>query len=401
MKHLKYKINLKLQSPLIVGGKKLGSNYIKSMDYVTGSVLRAALAKEILNRCSYYDKEKEKVYWVEFKNKSDCKNCKLKNMCKNFSNIKISIFYPLGSRPYPSTNMRCKYNSSHEDVDTLIYRINKHRDVDVSYNGKCPTCKERLEKHTGLGKDGVDVEGNYELITKNAINPYMKRSQEGILYSLDALSETMFLGDKVEDTEFQGTIECNADISKDLNDIRVVRIGAYTTSGFGKCSFTNIKGEEKKENVKSLENRIQKFNLLINDEKKYFVSLTLISDAYLELEKTFDKIDKMPSDIETEDFIKEYEKCLKPYLGEEFNLEIPIVNNEWRRGFDTSQKVSVYRKEKMLSKAGSVFVFSIPKEKINYEKLLKIQENGIGKNTEHGFGEVKVCSEFHIKNKMK
>lgn len=390
---------MKLETPLIVGGKKLENNYIKSMQYVTGSVFRAALAREILNQCPYYNSNGKKIYWVEFKNKEECKNCSFKNICKNFSNIKTDTFYPLGGKPYPNTNMRCKYNSEHEDVDILIYKINRHIGVDTIYNGQCPQCDERLEKHSGIGKNGKDIEGIYRLITKNGINPYMKRSKDGILYSLDALSERIFLGDKEKHTEFEGTIESNIDILEDLENIKMLRVGAYTTSGFGKCRMS-VKNDEDKESIKTLEDRIKRFNSYIKDDQNDYISFTLISDAYLGLEEAF-KDNVPPSTIETKEFVNKYEEILSEYVGEEFKLEIPMVNNEWRRGFDTSKKISVYRKEKIVSKEGSVFVFSVPKDKIDYEKLLQIQEKGIGKNTEHGFGKVEICSEEHIKNRMK
>ena len=50
---------------------------------------------------------------------------------------------------------------------------------------------------------------------------------------------------------------------------------------------------------------------------------------------------------------------------------------------------------------GSVFVLREKKKKIDYEKLLQIQNNGIGDNREHGFGKIEICSIEHIDNRMK
>ena len=399
MRKLEYKIKLKLRTPLVIGGKKLGNNYIKSMDYIPGSVFRAALAREILNRCPYYDGGRNKIYWVEFKNQNQCGNCRLRNLCKDFSNLKIDTLYPLGGKPYPNTNMRCKYNSSHGNVDMLLYKINRHIGVNIPYNGQCPICNERLEKHDGLGKDGRDIEGIYTLITKNGVNPYIKASRDGVLYSLDVLNERIFLDDEERDTEFEGAIESNLDILEDLKHIGTLRIGAYTTSGFGKCTFYS-KIAENKENIQTLKNRIEKFNSYIENGQRFYISLDLLSDAYLGLEDTFsDSI--LPFAIGTEEFVNKYEEKLKDYIGGGLKLEIPMVNNEWRRGFDTSQRVSTYRRAKIVSKSGSVFVFSIAKDKIDYEKLLQIQCKGIGDNREHGFGKIEICPREHIDNRMK
>lgn len=399
MNVLKYKISLNLETPLIVGGKKIDSNYIKSMDYIPGSVFRAALARELLNRCSYYDASKEKLYWVEFQNKSHCSKCPMKNLCKNFSNIKLSFLYPFDSKPYANTNMRCKYDSSHKDVDTLIYHINRYIGINAPYQGTCPNknCGQRLEKHTGLGYHGKDVEGIYQLITKNGIDPFTKRSKENILYSLDVLSEKMFLGDEERHTEFYGTLESNVNISKDLENFKSIRLGAYITSGFGLCSvnYTSFKDNE---NENTLKRRVEEFNKYIDKKDKYYIALTLVSDAYLGLENTFNN--KAPSSISKDDYLSIYQEILKPYLDFEFNFEFPMINVEWRRGFDTSKKISVHRNQRLLCKAGSIFVISVDKSKLQYNKLYTLEQKGIGENTEHGFGKIEVCGENHIENRM-
>ena len=46
-----YKIKAVLKSPLMIGGKTLSSNYRESRDYIPGSVLRAAYAKALVERC--------------------------------------------------------------------------------------------------------------------------------------------------------------------------------------------------------------------------------------------------------------------------------------------------------------------------------------------------------------
>ena len=42
------KIKAVLKTPLMIGGKTLNSNYKKSRDYIPGSVLRAAFARELI-----------------------------------------------------------------------------------------------------------------------------------------------------------------------------------------------------------------------------------------------------------------------------------------------------------------------------------------------------------------
>lgn len=359
--------------------------------------MRAAFARAITDRCNYERKNR----WVSFENKDECSGCAMNKICRDFDKIKFSFMYPFGSIPYPVTNMRCKYDDSHPNVDILIYKINKHRWQDVRFNNICPAegCEERLEKYAGLHRDNRDIEVDYIHITKNGINPYLRRSKEGLLYSLNVVNEKCIFERKLKSTKFSGCIECDDEIKNALDEVDVIRVGAYTTSGFGKCTLNAIENESD-DDISSIKERVKQFNNRINDDLRFYISFTLTSDAYLGLEKCFNS-ELRPSQVSIAEYIEHYAKVLKQYTGKDLKFEFPIVTNEVRRGFDTSKDEAVYRKSRIVSKAGSIFVFSIPKESIDYNGLLKIQNTGIGDNTEHGFGQVMVCSEFHYKMAMK
>ena len=51
------RVALNFESPVLIGGKKSGSNFINSDDVIKGSVIRAAFAKAILSRCPVKGKE--------------------------------------------------------------------------------------------------------------------------------------------------------------------------------------------------------------------------------------------------------------------------------------------------------------------------------------------------------
>lgn len=404
---VRYKMTLRLESPLLVGGKKQVGNYAKSMNYVPGGVVRAAFAKAILDRCSY---EKDDRI-VEFQDKEDCASCKLCGMCKSFSNMKFGFLYPLGSTPYPITNMRCKYDATHDNVDTLIFRINMmgaESDNEVpQFNEECPgskkgnkVCKERLEKHLGFytesDKGIKDAKVAYTVITKSAINPYLKSSKDGALYSLDAVMDKYVDDGELKPMEFAGYIDCDDKIGDELKDIETLRIGAYTNSGFGKCTMS-IKKDEFVDNSHSMKQRIEEFNKEIRGAKnkgKTYIPIMLTSDAYLKLEEC-SKDDKA-SKVTTEEFIELYRKHLSEYVPSWLKLELPIVINDKRRGYDTSKEKEVIRDCRILTKMGSIFVFSA-EGNIDYDELLKLESKGIGEHTEHGFGSISVCSSYYKK----
>lgn len=396
---LKYKIRITPKNPFVIGGKKLNNEYIKSLDYIPGSVLRAALSREIVMACPYYNEDSHKKYWVEYKNEKECTNCIYKNLCKNFSNIKIQALSPMNSKNYPLTAMRCKEHPEHKAFDTLAEKLirkmdNKDRVISEIDLG-CPECKKRVERCSGLflEENGIqkDVEVVNFLVTKNAINPYTRTAKEGILYTLDAGSTKVMIGDEERDLYFEGIIESDKDINLELKNMASIYIGAYNTAGFGKFTINDISKYED-DNVEKIKKRISKFNEKIRSKENIYVPITLESDTYINL--NIDK-DKNLYDITKEEYKKIFEESFKEIskLGHIFYTSFL---SDTRRGFDTSKENVRFRNAKKIIKAGGVIVLEIGIENIDYSKLLQLQESGIGENTNHGFGKIKTCDQFHL-----
>lgn len=403
--NLRYKIRLIPKNSFIVGGKKLNNDYIKSLNLVPGSVLRAALSKEITLRCAY-DEESNKNYWVQYKDKEECKECSVKNLCKNFSQIKIGQSLPLNSKLYPLTAMTCKDDHSHGAFDTLADRINmKINNIDNSHEYVCSkwVC-EKCDDKNGRSErcDGMYIEENDRLkdismvnllTTKNMINPYTRTAKDGVLYSLDSVATSVMVEEEERELYLEGFIE-GENIETDLKALDYLYVGAYNSAGYGKMKF-EILGEDK-ENLDNLKKRVVDFNKFINNKDKLYIPITLKSDGYFNIENCSDKA---LYEIETEEYINFYKENITQLkeFGEIFYM---ILSNEIRRGFDTSGKTVRLRKSKRVIKAGGIFVLEIDRDKIDYERLFNLQKNGIGENTEHGFGQVIICDNFHV-NKYK
>lgn len=401
---MRYEFKLSPIGPFVVGGRSLGSNYIKSLNYIPGGVLRAALSKEIVSRCNYYTENNDgKINWVEFKGESGCSNCLVKNICKNFSNIIIGNSYPLDANLFPLTAMSCKDDHTHGVFDTLIDKVklkvyrNEHRDEAVKIDYKClnGNCGGRVERFSGMYKKEYnkikEIKPIYFLMEKNSINPYTRTTKEEILYTLDSVSPKIMVEDEERDLYLQGYIEGD-NIGNDLNTFNDLFVGAYNTSGFGKMKFEYL-GSNEIDSIQKMKERIKKFNSYIEGSKIY-IPVTLISDIYIGLE---DFYDKQLFEVKTEEYIEIYNKKIEEFnnIGSVFYVNI---TSEIKRGFDTSKSQVRLRNAKKIIKAGSIFVLEVDKEKINYEEIFNIQLNGIGKNKIHGFGNIKICDEFHIEN---
>ncbi|MCM8901255.1 hypothetical protein KVG29_08475 [Caldicoprobacter algeriensis] len=376
------KVRINFISPFVVGGIKLVSNYIESIDYIPGNVIRAALARYILNNCYYYDPDEvvtvdgvQKKNWVYFKDKPRCSDCKLKTLCQKLGDIKISFFYPKDTRVIPSTLMMCKANPQHGFVDRLIEQP------------KCPKCeggRGRVEFVSGLFKDGKKYNVVKSFVTRTAINRYTGTAKDGSLYSLLAVSAT--LQDQntgYEENVFEGQIL--GLMPQELSIIDELRIGKYTSVGLGRCNVTVIGEKVNTPDVSKVIQSLREFdaqykrNNGINDDGCRYFAIKFISDV---------KLDFGFADVNEYMSTDQYKAVWLKALGINLDVQVEKVYAEVFnfRGYDTS-KVGEDKREQpvhMVEK-GSVIVF---KTHLAFDKVIDYFDSleGFGQDTNDGFG---------------
>lgn len=373
------KVKLEFQSPLIVGGKKQVNNYIESIDYIQGNVMRAALARYILNNCSEYSSNDTIVVdgvkrknWVYYRGKEGCKNCRLKSVCEKFSTLKFSYFYPKNVSVIPLTAMMCKKYEEHGFIDSLIEEK------------KCPYCESdednRVESVSGYVKDNRKYSVKKVLLTKTEIDKYTSTSKDGSLYTIVAISET-----SKNKNVFEGYIYGLTE--DDLKLIEELRVGKYQSVGFGKCILQKVEEGiiSKSKTLQDLNNfneKYKKFNNL-NTEKNYF-AVKFVGDAKVRFEK------------EDKEYIttNEYKEIWRKSLGidKKFVIHKVIAEISNFRGYDTSKVEEDKREETVyMVEKGSVIVFETG---MSIEDLYNyfIKLDGFGEENENGFGKFK----FHL-----
>lgn len=380
-----YKIEAILKSPLMIGGKTLNSNYRESRDYIPGSVLRAAYAKALIQRCAC----EQKNYWLTFQAQSQCEECAFRAVCQRFSEITFPALYPMGGSPYPVTAREKKYK---EKGEKGIFDILKSR---LTAQGKAEG-ESGWKRQEGIYKDGQCVKLIHSAITRTAIDYHRKAAKEGSLYTQNVISEKYFNeSDVLSEVVFSGEIRLLPEEEKELDQIRVLHIGADITRGFGICHMSYSEKAEEDTQDKIME-RIQEFNLGITGEWQ-FVILDLLTDAYLGLEE-------IGSDTlsQTEISDEQMRAFLEEKIGlsnEKYQLCKVYKSQEILRGFDTSKGTAdeMRRQGRLVVKAGAVFVYQARANDIDGNVLLELEKNGIGENTKHGFGKIRICDSFHVR----
>lgn len=367
-------IKLKFDSPFIVGGIKRVSNYIESLDYIPGNVVRAAFAKKILMNCPYHKPDEvveidgiSRKNWVYFRDKPLCGECQFKGLCQKFSEIKFSYFYPEGITIIPMSTMRCKMHPEHGFVDIL---------TEKPVCTKCPGKNGRVESVTGYMKDGSDYSVTKTFSTKTSIDKYTETAKDGLLYSTLAVTAT-----DGQDNIFEGVI--SGVTEEDLKSIDILRIGKYISTGFGKCNI--ILEETGSRNTEGIEEKLELFSKAykefheIEDVYNYF-GIKFVSDAKLDFklngEHTYMTTDEY-KDIWLQSLNLEKGIKIEKVLAEVFNF----------RGYDMS-KVEEDKRETPIHmvEKGSVIVFRTMK---NLNEIFDDFSNldGFGNDTLNGFGQ--------------
>lgn len=380
-----YRIEAVLKSPLMVGGKKLNNNYRESKDYIPGSVLRAAYARALIQRCAC----EQKNNWLAFQAQSQCEACAFRMVCRHFSEISFPALYPFGGSPYPVTAREKKYR---EEEETGIFDILKSR---LTGRGKVQEESEwrRLE---GIHKDGQKVKLMHAAITRTAIDYHRNASKEGSLYTQNVVLEKyMDEKDELCDVVFAGQIRLSPEEEKELSQIRILHIGADATRGFGICQMF-FGGKTADDTPDEIKLRIQDFNEGIADQQQ-FVILDLLTDAYLGLEDIGGDLVSQ-TDIPDEQMLAFLEKKIG-LPDEKYHLWKAYKFQEVHGGIDTSKETEagMRRQARLVVKAGAVFVYQVSAEDIDEAELLDREEKGIGQYTEHGFGRVRICDRFHVR----
>lgn len=381
---MKKKIKFELLSDVMAGGVRIADNFLQSEEFITGSVLRAAFANDILLECPYGEDVSSdgRKYIVENKGREYCTNCSKKNMCEKFSEMHFSFLYKDDSMPAPLTSKVCKAYEDEHPIKDIIAGAEK---IECS---ECKTPIKRMEelkgfiKSEGNGQNSkfkkIKVDKNTTIHT--AINYYTRTAKEGSLFEIRAIEKGQFFVGIIDDCE-TGMIYEN----------KIIYLGKYSSSGFGKMKIVSI-SDYTEENI---EENIRRFNSKFNmSSSEYnYAAIYLKSDAKLGFEN-----DNMEEILSTDEYKNKWKQKL--FENDEIiKVEQVFAQNILYSGYDTSAKTGKWKKDvEIITLKGSSFKISYKKadeEKV-IKKLYDLVKSGVGKDTKAGYGEIEICNKIHM-----
>jgi len=412
-------LTITAQAPLAIGQRKPGGSVSEAMDYIPGTVIRGAIAGKLLQHgMPEVGDDFHKLFVAEgaaiFQNAYPA-IAKVWNEPDDEYHYELS---PCETRVLPATALSSKtetgFKRSPDDkkrgvFDSLIdnYCAREHG---LFYE---PNSKQgdRVEPFEGFYSK---VQGQYfshsvskRLLTRVGINRRRATAQDEILYSLEVLNESQ------GKTKRQPSIYRTSILVNDSNladqlfayigqNRDQFRLGGSVSRGLGKVKLC-----ARLEDIDDSSEGIETRNAALN--QKVGVFNQKLSDRWndwsifgsgktLSKDRIFLSIGLESEAILIENWRRTFvlsAAVLKKLVPTEVKLEMAYSSYAYCSGWNAAWGLA--KDVELVNAMGSVFLFSIPKTEQNnwIDPLAELEQSGIGERTSEGFGQIRVCDEFH------
>jgi CRISPR-associated protein Csx10 len=409
------------KAPLAIARQKTGSSISDVETYIPGTVLRGAIAGLMIRQAQAEGTDFASDSNSDFKTLFIDNQAIFQNVYPALTEVNNPAATPENNEPktilqiqpdvqvMPATALSSKNASGFKPkgngvFDTLIDRICADTYGQI-YDPNCPTDGDRVDPFKGFysihSGTYYSHSATSRLLTRVGINRRRATAEDQVLYSLRVLNETKRRDDQVEDMVFAGNIWVCDDLAEDFcsyleKQNQHVRIGAATSRGLGKIEIQ----PELIQHKSTVRQRIDNFNAVlrkrwsqwkifgnqpnIDIQNRCFFTLDLQSDAIL-VEQWQRTIVISPEMLQ---------QSVKLTSGK-LQLHASYSSYSYRSGWNTAW--GLHKDMELTTDRGSVYLFSIDEsDRATWEKALEDLEIwGIGNATAEGFGQVKVCDEFH------
>jgi CRISPR-associated protein Csx10 len=386
-------------SPLAFSERKPGEQYRNSLPFVPGGALYGALG------ALCYSSER-------------------------FADIRCRNAYPLlpearapgvQARPLPLTAIQRKGQDEAVPRDALVERVcwERQQPPALIYAPTAPDGRP----FEGVGKAFYTLTGAkgftrhavpQRVLTRVAINRTTGTAEDQRLYSPLVLSEVVRDKgkdgekdkdeDKVHPTVFRGTVVLPDGDETALKAFReiaqkalreITHVGGRQTSGLGRISITAEPGVA--EDAAAIKARVERLTKLFQEQAKRYQALG--GDAWDIPDGTIFTVNLLSDAILVEDGWLPTYTLSREMLEQATGIEVRLVraftgatiiagwSMLWQRPKATAPGVTM----------GSLFVFQADQKlsDADYKALAQLQTDGIGERRQEGYGQIRICDEFH------
>jgi CRISPR-associated protein Csx10 len=412
-------------SPLAIGRQKPGGSVSEAETYIPGSVLRGAIAALMLRQSQLSDTDFTSQSDSDFKALFIDGKALFLNAYPALTEIDDALQMQPGVDVLPATALSAKngggFRPKNGVFDSLLDRFCASEFAQV-YDPSCPTDGGRVDPFKGFySKDNQDRYHSHtvstRLLTRVGINRRRATAEEAILYSIEVLEESKKHTPKIKDPQlepmiFTGSILVEENYAQGLLDYiqrcsREFRLGNSASRGLGKVK---IDADDPVDITSDIQARAEAFNNALNErwslwrlfgghrvsitDDRLLFSLDLYSDAILTenwLRTTV--LSEMMLQTRLQDLLNESGSGIK--LHSDVKLHTAYSSYDYRSGWNAAW--GLMKDTELTTDRGSVYLFSVDRmhQEGWLEGLQLLEQRGIGDRTSEGFGQVKVCDEFH------
>ncbi len=362
-------------SPLTFPTRKPGTQFQKSLDYIPGAALYGALGAHCFEP-------------------------------ERFERIRCHNAYPRHAgddwvRPLPATAIQPK-GTEDKQQDSLVPRIcwEQQQPAALIYG---PTDKEGRSWEAAGAKYYTLRDGalytpsvTQRVLTRVAINRRRGTAEDQRLYSLLAINEVT----NKAPTQFVGTLCIHPDDKTPVIDAlkKITHLGGRQTTGLGAVHIDIVHEKETNpESAADIHGRIEQLTRRFQEQAELYASMcgtpwTIKDAAIFTINLLSDAILLDQGWLPTQEFTA---SMLKEHTGIEANLLRAFTSTAVVGGWNVSwqrPKPTHYTTTK-----GGVFVFQAEQslDEAACARLAQLQLDGIGERRPEGYGQIRICDEFH------
>lgn len=398
-------LTITAESPLAIGRRKPGGSVSEAEGYIPGTVIRGAIAAQILQQASPETDDLTE-------NGGDFQSLFLSESAATFRNAYLCLTtindksaIQSDVRVLPTTAVSSKTDPGFKPkgngvFDTLIDRFCASAYGHL-YNPNCPTDGGRVEPYSGFysksGSAYFSHSVERKLLTRVGINRRRATAEEQVLYSIEVLTETQ--GKDNHPATYRSTILVQDDALAKLLEQYInqhsFRLGGSASRGLGK-----VKIQATTEDVKhSVKERVSAFNSALKDRwqkwsvfgdsqnndvsDRTFFTLNLQSDAIL-------SENWQRTTVLSPEMLCELCEVDDPTL----QLKVAYTSYDYRSGWNAAW--GLMKDTELVTNSAGLYLFSTKDQNLWLPALQALELRGIGDRTSEGFGQVRVCDEFHL-----
>ncbi|WP_448572253.1 type III-D CRISPR-associated RAMP protein Csx10 [Trichothermofontia sp.] len=403
-----YQIDLQIKAlaPLAINRWKPGGSISETEDYIPGSVLRGAIAGQILREAGRTS-ENLTTNGGDFSALflGDCpaifRNAYPANIPDKPVSRGLEVRYLPATALSSKANPGFKTSSDAEGVfDTLIDRYCAQ--VCGHLYDPCTPNGDRTEAFSGLycclGKNYYTPKINKRLLTRVGINRRRATAEEEILYSTQVLNESK----RDEPVCYHSVILVpNEGLAQQLqqyiNDrASQFRIGGSKSRGLGAVEILASVPVIKTPNVRS---RVEAFNQALQQRWQQWGIFGPARDQ-LAIDRTFFTLNLQADAILVDNWQRttvispELLQQVAHIADDSLHLEVAYSSYDYRGGWNAAW--GLMKDIELITNKGGTYLYSTTNPEMWFSALEHLELLGVGERTSEGFGQVRICDEFHL-----